>query len=82
MLQNRHHSHRIVVFKVWARDPRSLLHSGPFQDHNKTKMLFAFFTLVLSQEYNGVFQRLHAEAVMILQMSFIMPNIKKIRQKK
>lgn len=56
----------------------SLLHSGPFQAHNKTKKLLSCFTLVLSQEYSGVSQRLYAEVYMIIQLPFIKPNIKKI----
>jgi len=48
---------RSVVLKVWSRVP-----GGPFEGpnyfHTTTKMLFAFFILLLSQVSSGVFQRL------------------------
>ena len=45
-------------------------------------MLFAFLTLILSQEYSGVIQRLPecgaAPDYRIIQLSSIKPNIKEI----
>lgn len=52
--------------------------------HDDTKKLFVFFTLILSQLYSGVFQRVnnmisqHAEADLRIQSFSINPDIKKV----
>lgn len=77
---------RTVALKMWSRGPKTVSEGLWGQNYFKnTKLLFAFFVLILSQVYSGVFQRLHKmwysnrlneEADMKIQLSSIKPNIK------